>query len=148
VPSVPETNTSSFVAYANSEGYLVVATSGGGWYVCSNQLNNVPATVLQTNSFTRISVCQDLSFNPPRFAVFVASNLVAQGLSSPATLSTYSSFSADNQDGSAYIDDVLITTALPSDLTSDLDGDGVADAYEIHNFGLTIQPIGSVFKIR
>ncbi len=136
-PPDPQTNTSSFVGYVNTNGYLVVAISNGGWFVCSNQLDNTPASPLLTNGFTRISICQDLSFNPPKFAVFVASNLVAQGLSSPTNSSLYSSFSVDNQDGSAYVDDVLITTALPPGLTSDLDGNGIRDALEIHICGIT-----------
>ncbi len=136
-PPVPQTTVSSFVGYVNTNGYLVVAISNGGWYICSNQLNNTPATPLQTNGFTRISICQDLSFNPPKFAIFVASNLVAQGLSSPANVRLYSSFSVDNRDGSAYVDDVLISTAIPPGLTSDLDGNGIADAVEIQMAGIT-----------
>jgi hypothetical protein len=136
-PSVPQTNTSSFVGYVNTNGCLVVAISNGGWFVCSNQLDNTPAIPLLTNGFTRISICQDLSFNPPKFAVFIASNLVAQGLSSPANVSLYSSFSVDNQDGSAYLDDVLITLTIPPGLTSDLDGNGISDAVEIQIAGIT-----------
>lgn len=149
-PLVPETNKSSFLAYANSNGYLVVATVGGGWYSCSNQLNNVAPPLLGTNVYRRISVCQDFNANPRTFAVFVDGNLVAQGLGMPAgTINRYSSFIADNREGTTYVDDVLITTVLPAGLTNDLDGDGFADAYEIHNYGLTaLWPRGSVFKIR
>ena len=142
------TASSSFLTYVNPDGYLVVATNGGGWVVCSNQLGNTLATPLRADAFTRVTVCQDLSVSPPKFAVFVAGKLVAQELSSPANISRYSSFVAENRDGSAYVDDVLITTSLPPDLGEDLDKDGNADAYEINNYGSTTQPDGSIFSIR
>lgn len=139
---------SSFLAYVNTNGQLVVATANSQWTVCSNQLDNTPATVISSNTFTRVTVYQDLAAQ--RFAVFVASNLVAQGLSLPSVTSQYVSFEADNvgSRGTAYVDEVLITTALPLGLTSDLDLDGVADAYEIHNYGLTSQPSGTVYTFR
>jgi hypothetical protein len=148
-PSSPPTDTSSFVSYVNSNGYLVVYGKGQGWMVCSNKLDAAHSAVtpLASNGFTRVTVCQD--FNAGTFAVFIASNLVAQGLSSPTNLNAYASFVADNRDGSAYLDDVLITTSIPNGLAADLDGDGLVDAYEIQNYGLLeIMPAGSVFKMR
>jgi hypothetical protein len=95
----------------------------------------------------RVTVCQDL--NAGTFAVFIASNLVAQGLSSPTNLNAYASFVADNRDGSAYLDDVLITTSIPNGLAADLDGDGIPDAWEINNGGLTTGwPKGTIYKFR
>lgn len=140
-PSDPATNTSSFLAYVNMDGHLVVATAGG-WRVCSNQVDNAPATVFQSNAFSRISVCQDLSFSPPKFAVFVAGNLVAQQLTSPGSINLYRSFAADNRDGSAYLDDVLISTTVPPGLSS--------DANEIHIYGQTLasMPHGTGFTFR
>jgi hypothetical protein len=134
-PAVPQTNTSSFLAYANTNGYLVVAVAGGGWYVCSNQLDKVTPTLITSNGYTRISVCQDFSTNT--FAVFVAGNLVAQGLSFPANTNTYSSLLIDNPDYSSCLDTVRITTDIPPGMTSDLDGNGIRDALEIHLVGRT-----------
>lgn len=140
-PWVPATNTSSFIAYVNTNGYLVVATAGGGWHVCSNKLDSVNslATPLQSNAFKRVTLCQNLSYNPPQFAVFVDGAVVAQGLSSPASITHYNAFGADNRDGTAYLDDVMITTNIPASLTngpmSDLDLDGVPDAVEIAQKG-------------
>jgi len=149
-PVAPATNSASFIGYVSSNGYFVVAIAGGSWFVCSNQLDNTPTPLLQNNAFTRITVCQDLSANPNTFAVFIAGNLVAQGLHSPANINRYASFVANNQSGSAYLDDVLITTAIPSGLTNDLNQNGRADAYEINIFGLTIEflPRGSIYSIR
>lgn len=147
-PAAPATNSASFIGYVSSNGYFVVATAGGAWFVCSNQLDNTPTPLLQSNAFTRITVCQDLSANSNKFAVFIAGNLVAQGLNSPANINRYASFVANNQNGSAYLDDVLITTAIPPGMTSDLDQDGVSDAYEISNYGSTHFPSGTVYSFR
>jgi hypothetical protein len=148
-PSSPPTDTSSFVSYVNTNGFLVVYGKGQGWIVCSNKLDAAQSAVtpLASNGFTRVTVCQDL--NAGTFAVFIASNLVAQGLSSPTNLNAYASFVADNRDGSAYLDDVLIATAIPDGLSTDLDGDGIPDAWEINNGGLTTGwPKGTIYKFR
>lgn len=151
-PVEPATNTSTFLAYADTNGFLVVATNGGGWVICSNQLNNTLATQIVSTAFTRLTVCQDLSFSPPKLAIFIAGNLVAQGLISPANINRYRSFVADNRNGmaSAYMDDMLITTTIPAGLTSDLNQNGIADAYEINNFGLTSEllPRGTIYTFR
>lgn len=141
-PAAPQTNDSSFLAYADTNGFLVVATNGGGWYVCSNVLDkvNTTPTLLQSNSFTRITLCQDLGTHT--FAVFIAGDLVAQMLSFPANLNTYSSLVADNQSSTAFLDDVLIVTSVPPGLPP--------TASEINTYGQTIasMPHGTVFKIR
>lgn len=137
LPPALATNTSSFMVYANTNGYLVVAVSGGVWRVCSNRVDNTPAALLQSNAFCRLSIFQDFTQSPPRFAVFIAGDLVAQGLVAPANVSQYTAFVANNRDGAAIIDDVRITTDLLPGLTSDLDGNGIRDALEIHYYGLT-----------
>ncbi len=136
-PSAPETNDSSFLAYVNTSGYLVAAVAGGGWVVCSNN-----AVAMQTNRFSRVTVMQDLAQHT--FAVFVDSNLVAQGLSAPVSLANFKSLVVQNPDvaSAAYVDDVLISTNVPPGMSS--------DATEINLYGQTIRSMtaGSVFKIR
>lgn len=150
-PPVLPTNNSSFVAYVNSSGYLVVATSGGGWYVCSNtfSLNTAPAPI-KSNGFSRISICQDLTNAAPVCAVFVDGNLVAQGLSLPVNLGQYTSLAVDNHDGTSYVDDVFISRVVPDGLTNDLDHNGYSDAVEINTYDQTINmmPHGSIYTIR
>lgn len=133
-PWLPATNTSSFLSYADSNGYLVVAAAGTGWHVCSNKIDGVAPTLLSSNAFTRITVCQNLSSHT--FAVFVDGDLVAKGLSAPTPLNGISSLVAYNRDRTAYLDDVSITTEPPA-LSSDLDHDGMADALEIQYYGDT-----------
>lgn len=152
-PWYPATNTSSFLAYVNTNGYLVVATAGGGWLVCSNALDNTPAPAMRTDQFTRITLCQDLGVTPRLFSVFVDGKLVAEGLSSPFDAGAYASFGVDNKDDTAYVDDVMIATAIPSALTngpsSDLNNNRIPDALEIQLHNLTsLGTTGAVFKFR
>lgn len=142
-------SSASFVAYVNTNGYLVAKVSGGSWVVCSNDLENA-ATPLPSNTFTRVSFCQDLGAVPPTFAVFVAGKLVGQGLLPPSNPGAFKSLKVDNVDGTAYWDSVLVSTAIPSGLSSDLNHNGMNDSAEIDGYGLTSErlPGGSVFKIR
>lgn len=145
-PSAIPTNSSSFFAYVNTSGFLVVAVKGGGWYVCSNKIDNTPATPLQNDSLARLTVCQDLVHGT--FAVFVAGDLVAHGLEAPINFRAYSSFAVDNEEGTAILDNVMISTASPPG-TSDMNQNGVADAYEINICDIAALPTGgSVFKFR
>ena len=147
LPDSLPTNTASFLAYVNTNGYLVVEVAGGGWVVCSNKYDNTPVTPISTGAFSRITICQELGHHT--FAVFVAGDLVAQGLVSPVSLNRYSGFVADNKDDSSYIDNVSITTTVPSEGTSDMNHNGVPDAIEIHvSDTATFPPGGSLFKIR
>ena len=147
LPDSPPTNTASFLAYVNTSGYLMVEVSGGGWVVCSNKIDSTSVTPISTGSFTRITVCQELVHHT--FAVFVAGDLVAQGLVAPVSLSRYSGFVADNKDDASYLDDLSITTTVPAGMTSDLNHNGVPDAVEINNNELATLPLpGSVYKFR
>ena len=140
-------SSSSFLAYANTNGYLVVAVAGGGWVVCSNRIDGTPATLIQSNAFTRISVYQELVHHT--FAVFVAGDMVAQGLTTPANLGGYTAFALDNIFGSTYLDDLSMASGVPVGLTSDLNHNGISDAVEISNNDVAaLQSPGTVYKIR
>ena len=146
-PEVPATNRSSFLAYVNTNGCLVVATNNG-WLVCSNKVDNTPVPPISSNAFVRISVCQD--YRHGTFAVFVGGDLVAQGLNAPTRPAGYSAFVVNNIFASAYVDDLSIAAGtVPPGLTSDLNHNGTPDANEI-NFGeyAAWPPHGSVFIMR
>ena len=146
-PESPATNSSSFLAYANTNGYLVVAVAGGGWVVCSNRIDGSLATAIPGNAFTRITVCQELVHHT--FAVFVAGDLVAQGLIVPANVSSYTAFALNNIFGSAYLDDLTMASGVPAGMTSDRNHNGVPDAVEINNSELSALPLpGTVYLFR
>jgi len=105
--------------------------------------------VLTSNDFSRITVFSDLTHHT--FSVFVNSNLVAQGLGSPAGLDAVSVFGVDNPadaDVHAYIDDVLLATNV-AEGTIDLNRDGTPDAEELDRDGLVVFGIrGTVYFFR
>lgn len=139
------TNDSSFLAYVSSNGYLVVAVNGG-WRVCSNAVNG-QTVILDSNAFNRITVCLDLASG--LFTVFAKSNMMAVSLSMPTNTGGYRSLSVSSSEGSATLDNPLISTLLPDGLTSDLDGNGIPDGYEIntYNWG-DLARSGSIYTIR
>lgn len=145
-PLASSTNGQSFLAYVNTNGILVVAVSGG-WVVCSNQFGGDPAPVLQSNAFSRITVFQNLETH--KFAVFVDGILVAQMLTGPVSLDALSSFKVNNDsaDDTAYLDDVLITTTVPSGM-ADLNLNNISDAVEINDTDRLDYAEGCVFLIR
>ena len=137
----------SFAAYVDTNGWLVAATSNG-WVTCSNYIDNSSA-VLSTATFSRVTVRQD--FGNHLFAVFVQGKLLREQLPFPsgAAVGAYHRLDVDHFDGTAYLDDVSISTQLPANMTSDLDGDGIPDALEIDRYGtLTAMPRGSIFSFR
>lgn len=142
------TNTASFAAYVNSDGFLVVAVKGG-WTVCSNTVDG-RSLQLDSNAFNRITICHDLSTG--LFALFVQSNLMAMALSAPTNTGGYHLLgvrNANDVDQKTFVDNVLITSLLPSGLTNDLNHDGLADGYEVNAYNwLDALSRGTVFKIR
>ena len=150
-PDNPPTNSSSFFAFVDSNGCLEVAT-GYGWVVCTNTFGNgalAPADAMNTQTWTRISLCQN--FTNHTFSVFLNGKLLREQLAFPGgAIGAYHTFGANNQnDGTVYMDDIAIGQSIPVNMTVDLDGDGIPDAYEIDRYGtLTAMPVGSVFKFR
>lgn len=143
VPDDPPTNSSSFVGYTSSNGYLVVATADG-WLTCSNKMDlaQTALAALSPDSFARISVMHDLAAHT--FAVFLNGELVAQNQRAPAAVSSYTSMGVDARTGwnsPTYFDEVTISTNYPATLTSDLDGDLIADAQQVHQYGHTFNTL-------
>ena len=120
-----------FESYFNADGYLVVATNGG-WVVCSNNILGDAVSPV-SNAWVRLTVHQDGTTS--NTAVFLRGELVREQVGFVAVVSSYTGFDVLNTSSNAYLDSTLITTDLPAGLTTDLDGDGMADAQEIHTYG-------------
>jgi hypothetical protein len=128
-PQNPPTNTSSFVAYVNSNCQLVVATSTG-WEICSNSIIDGSSVTVSTGNWSRITFYQN--FSRHQFCVYVDGKLVKDAASFPGSgIDSYSSLGAKNDQGSAYFDNIMISTDIPSDLS-------LSDNWRT----------GSIFKIR
>jgi hypothetical protein len=146
-PSLVETNSRTFASFVGTNGFLNVWDSGA-WAVCSNYVNGSDVTAMDTGSYTRVTVF--LNFESHLASVFVSGKLVREKLPFPggSAVPGYSGFRAQNVDGNLALDDIRITTGLPSGLTADLDGDGIQDAREIQAFDTLNGPQGSVFRFR
>ncbi|MEI8140921.1 MAG: hypothetical protein WCI03_13775 [bacterium] len=137
-PTGLDTNSYTFMAYVGTNGFLNV-WNAGSWTVCSNYLDgNGPVTAMATDSYTRVSVF--LNYDSHLAAVYIGGNLVLQQVPFPAggAISNYNSFEGDSLDGSLALDNIRITTGIPSGLSR-------AEEIQIND---ALMPLGSVFKIR
>ena len=134
---VGSTNGATFSSYVNTNGYLVVATTNG-WLTCSSDYTNGAVTVMDSNAFSRVTLCQD--FTKREFAVFLNGVLLRQKLPFLSGGGTsYSSFRVDCSDGQVCLDDVLVTAVLPGALPT--------EARDISLYGdATLR--GNVYSIR
>jgi hypothetical protein len=136
-PTGFDTNRYTFLSYVGTNGCLNV-WNAGNWAVCSNYLDGSgPVTPMATNTYTRVSVF--LNYGSYRAAVYIGGNLVLQQVPFPAgmAISSYNSFLGYSLDDNLALDNIRITTGIPS---------GLSRAEEIQLYdGLKS---GSVFKIR
>ncbi|MEI8140409.1 MAG: hypothetical protein WCI03_11155 [bacterium] len=136
-PFAFDTNRYTFLSYVGPDGYLNV-WNAGNWAVCSNYLDGSgPVDPLATGSYTRVSVF--LNYESYRASVFVGGKLVLQQVPFPAggAITNYNSFQGDSLDGNLALDNIRITTGVPS---------GLSRAQEIQLYDGLMS--GSVFKIR
>ena len=152
-PSDPQTNAASFLGYVDTNGYMVIAVTGATeWVVCDDGVGVAAPAVTQmvSNDYTRVDIHVSIDdSNSGKFALFVDGVLVRQQETFPGSVTAYKSFLAESADGDAYLDDILISTELPSGLTLDTDGNLLEDGYEIHQYGfIGNDALGSRFKFR
>jgi hypothetical protein len=137
------------VMYVGTNGWLTIFNrTAGGWDVCSNDIYGAAAP-RATGSWTRVSWLEDFS-GSGTVAFLVDGHVVRLQIPFVGAVSQYHSLRLySGCGGAARFDSVAIITNLPSGLTYDGDGDGMADALEVHQYGsVVLWPRGSVFKIR
>jgi len=137
-PTGLDTNSYTFMGFVGTNGFLNV-WNAGNWAVCSNYLDGSgPVDPLATGSYTRVSVF--LNYGSYRAAVYIAGKLVLQQVPFPAggAITNYNSFQGDSLGGSLALDNIRITTGIPSGLSR-------AEEIQIND---ALMPLGSVFKIR
>ena len=136
-PTGLDTNSYTFMGFVGTNGLLNV-WNAGAWAVCSNYLDGRgPVTAMATDTYTRVSVF--LNYDSHLASVFIGGNLVLQQVPFPAgaAISSYNSFQGDSLDGNLALDNIRITTGIPS---------GLSRAEEIQLFDALMA--GSVFRIR
>lgn len=152
-PDTLDTNTPAFLCYVGTNGVLNVWDGvAGSWLACSNYANGANVDTMTTNSERRVTVFAN--YTSRLSAVFIEGKLSRWGIRFAASAHTsYGSFHVQNTDGNAWFDNVRITTAIPGDLrvvnsSTDLNGDGIADADAISLFDSPTTPSGTIFKLR
>jgi len=141
----------SFMSYVNTNGYMVIRENDA-WAECAMTLGSsapyprAPSKFTES-SFQRVAIFQDFSKN--EFALFVGNGssleIVKERVEFPdAGAPDFREFVIENQDNTAYIDDILITTVTPSGGV-DQDGDGTLDTIEIATKGLVMEG-GTIFR--
>lgn len=136
VPGAPPAADAPFDAYSevyiNDGGYVTVRTNGG-WDVCSDNFVGQPLAPV-SNDWVRLTLHGNGTSR--ELAVFLDGELLREQVPFLGTSTNYAGFELSNQDeDGAYLDDALVTTNLPAGLTVDADGDGMADAEEVHLYG-------------
>ncbi|MEI6165633.1 MAG: hypothetical protein WCS52_00410 [bacterium] len=133
--------------YIETNGYPVAwHPVSNAWVVCSNDYWGTPTTAFNTNPWMRFTVCANYSNKTA--AVFLNQHLLLQQVRFIDTNRTQSGrFQLDG--GSAvtsYFDEVSVRY-VPTNMTADLDNDGMADADEINLYssvGLRHRPLITV----
>ena len=136
-PTGLDANSYTFMGYVGTNGFLNV-WNAGVWVVCSNYIDGSSVTAMATDSYTRVSVF--LNYDSHLESVFIGGKLVLQQVPFPAgaAISSYNSFQGESLDGNLALDNIRITTGIPS---------GLSRAEEIQ-LNDALLPLGSVFKIR
>jgi hypothetical protein len=138
-PAVANTNNYAFFSFVDTNGFLNV-WKAGVWVVCSNVLDGSGSavTAMDTGAYARVTLF--MNFDSHLAAVFVAGKLVCQQVPFPAgaAIPSYTSFRAESPDGSLALDNVRITTGIPT---------GLSRAGEIQ-LNDALMPLGNVFKMR
>lgn len=137
-PDAPD-DKESLRLFFTTNGYVAIATAGG-WDVCKRDVFNEPVVGI-TNAWTRLTLHHNYATR--KAAVLLNGRVLRDRIPFiGANATNYTGIIYRNTSGwlykkqpHAYLDDFIVTTEMPSDLTEDGDGDGRADAEEIDAFG-------------
>lgn len=131
----------SVMVGVTTDGFAAVYNpASNGWDICASDARGSNLTGVASGSWVRVSLCQDYAAHVS--ALFLNGRLVRQQIPFITNLTSYGTFRLRSGAGSsAYLDNVFVSNAIPSDLSSeavsyssDVDGDGVPDVWEIQNY--------------
>jgi len=138
-------NTASVRLCFETNGY--VSLYSNGWVVCSNDFWGGSVPGITPGRWVQLAVFQDYSNRES--AVFLDGRLLRQKVPFANSNSRFSQFATSSTLGSSFVDDVSIASSVPTDLLGyDGDGDGVADALELQQYGTVLWWPGTVVRFR
>jgi hypothetical protein len=147
-----EANTNATVMlFLTTEGYVTVYNPDlVGWDVCSNDAWGVAVTPVAAGGWPRITINRNLARG--RVAVFLDGRLLRQELQF-VNANPGGSFRVKLDAGgsdSAWFDTYSVRPTATGIVSADRDQDGWPDAWEIDQFGNTLQsaPQGAVYRFR
>ncbi|MGQ9660812.1 MAG: hypothetical protein ACUVWX_00560 [Kiritimatiellia bacterium] len=128
--------------FFSSNGYVVVRSSAS-WVEKTKDVGNNDMFRVDSNIWTKVDVFSD--YGGQQWSLFLTSNstatLVADAVPFWRSASQYSFFAARDD---VYVDDLLVTTNAPAELSSlDVDGDSMGDTWEMYYFGSASAKDGS-----
>lgn len=132
--------------YFNDGGYPVVLDGAlTNWVAISNTIASTPLVPV-SNEWVRVSVF--LSYATKKWGLFVNNVMVKDNLGFHTVDNQYNKFVVENE---TYIDNFWINTVRPdgstseslAKLTSDVDGDGMGDSFEMDYWGAVGGAVGS-----
>ena len=129
-PSVDSTNGARTQLYFTTNGYIAVASTTG-FQLLTNDVFGRSIVPINTNSFHRLSIYQDLGST--NSALLLNGVVIYQDLHCLSSSPSYNRLAVQSLDQAAYFDGVSISTAVP--LSGDGNGDGMADALELQTYG-------------
>lgn len=142
--SLPLINSNAVVMVGvTTNGYAVVYnTASNGWDLCTNNARGLAVSGLSSGVWATVSVCED--FANTNVAVFLNGQLLRQKLPfiNINALAYGGLRFTSGTTSTGYVDNVYVSNSIPSALTNslsstnDLDGDGIADAVEIMQYGV------------
>ncbi|OVE76576.1 hypothetical protein BVX97_00680 [bacterium E08(2017)] len=125
--------------YFNSDGYPVVLNGSlTNWVTMTNTFAGSAVTPATTGTWTRISVF--MNYSADTWGLFVNDQLIKDDIIFHTASDQYQKFVVENE---TYLDDFWINTLRPDGttsnsaaaLTSDTDGDGMGDDWELDYWG-------------
>lgn len=122
----------SILFYFNSNGYAVVCngSTSNDWVVLTTNMGGTAAIPITAGTWTRVTIY--LNYSSKRWALIVNDELLRDRIHFVTNNSAFTKFSIRS---SVYLDDMSVTTSMPSDLTGDVDNDRMSDVWELRYFG-------------
>jgi len=121
--------------YVETNGYPVVwHSASNAWLVCSNDYWGTPVASINTNPWMRFTVCEN--FSNATAAFFLNQHLLLEKVrfinSNLQNSALFQIIGGHN--GTSYVDEVSARYA-PTNMTADMDNDGMSDWQEIQTYG-------------
>lgn len=149
----PDVDSSAAVMlFVNTSGQLVVHNSdSNAWIACEQDAWGDNMTALGSGWY-RLTIFHD--YTAETVAILIDGRVVCEQLPFVGNPGAFHGMELTaGSEASTYMDGMYVSATVPSDLTDDLDNDGVADTEELLQYGTvttepSIGPTGTIFRFK